>query len=123
MQFPTTYKRKAPKHISRGLKAFDLCFGALRHVVGVAKLIFFSRMTIYEALKLSGCMIEQLERAGARLSDHKYVGLFEDYRIARERGKKVSYIVAVLAERYSVSERNVYEIVKRLGSDCKSVSP
>ena len=80
-------------------------------------------MTIYEALKLSGCMIEQLEKAGARPSDHKYVGLFEDYRRARKRGEKVSYIVAVLAERYSVSERNVYDIVKRLGSDCKSVSP
>ena len=79
-------------------------------------------MTIYEALKLSGCMIEQLERAGAKPSDHKYVGLFEDYQRARKRGEKVSYIVAVLAERYKVSERNVYDIVKRLGSDCKSVS-
>ncbi|MDE5688585.1 MAG: hypothetical protein K2I18_08185 [Paramuribaculum sp.] len=80
-------------------------------------------MTIYEALKLSGCMIEQLEKAGARPSDHKYVGLFEGYQRARKRGEKVSYIVAVLAERYSVSERNVYDIVKRLVRDCKSVSP
>lgn len=68
-------------------------------------------------------MIEQLEKAGVRPSDHKYVGLFEDYQRARKRGEKVSYIVTVLAEHYSVSERNVYDIVKRLGSDCKSVSP
>ena len=79
-------------------------------------------MTIYEALKLSGCMIEQLERAGARPSDHKYVGLFEDYQRARERGEKVSYIVAVMAERYGVSERFVYDIVKRLAADCKVAS-
>lgn len=80
-------------------------------------------MTIYEALKLSGYMIEQMERAGVRPSDHKYVRLFEDYQRARKRGEKVCYIVAVLAERYNVSQRNIYGIVKRLGSDCKRVSP
>ena len=79
-------------------------------------------MTIYEALKLSGGMIEQLERAGAKPSDHKYVRLFEDYQRARKRGEKVSYIVAILAERYKISERKVYDIVKRLGSDCKLCS-
>lgn len=80
-------------------------------------------MKAYEALKLCGGVIEKLEKTGAKLSDYKYVKLFEDYQIARKRGEKVSYIVAILAERYSVSERNVYDIVKRLGSDCKSVSP
>lgn len=80
-------------------------------------------MTVYEALKLCGGVIEELENKGINPSDHKYVELFEDYRKALKRGEKVSYIVAVLAERYSVSERNVYGIVKRLGNDCKDVSP
>lgn len=80
-------------------------------------------MTMYEALKMSGCIIEQMELAGVRPSDYKYVGLFEDYHRARKRGEKVSYIVAILAEQYKVSERNVYDILKRLGSDCKNVSP
>lgn len=52
---------------------------------------------------MNGCVIEQLERAGARPSDHKYVKLYEDYQRARKRGEKVCYIVAVLAERYNVS--------------------
>lgn len=94
----------------------------LLNVVGVAKIIILKGMTIYEALKISGCMIEQIERAGAKPSDYKYVRLFEEYRSARESGEKVSYIVAVLAKRYSVSERSVYEIVKRLGNDCKAAS-
>ncbi|WP_289744321.1 hypothetical protein [uncultured Duncaniella sp.] len=72
-------------------------------------------MTVYEALKLCGGIIEKLEDAGAKPSDHKYVRLFEDYQNARKRGEKVSYIVAILAERYNVSERNIYDIVKRLG--------
>lgn len=80
-------------------------------------------MRVYEALKLCCGVIEKLEEAGVKPGDHKYVRLFEDYQNARKCGEKVSYIVAILAERYNVSERNVYDIVKRLGSDCKSVSP
>lgn len=79
-------------------------------------------MTVYETLKICGGLIENLEKAGIRPSDHKYLELFESYRQARERGEKVAYIVACLSKRYNVSERSVYEIVKRLGSDCKCVS-
>ena len=76
-------------------------------------------MTVYEALKFCGGVIETLEKSGVRPSDHKYVALFEDFRETRERGEKVAYIVACLSAQYNVSERSVYEIVKRLGSDCK----
>ena len=79
-------------------------------------------MTVYETLKICGSLIENLEKAGIKLSDHKYIGLFEDFNSAREHGEKVAYIVACLSSRYNVSERSVYEIVKRFGSDCKSVS-
>lgn len=79
-------------------------------------------MTVYEALKMCGGMIEALEKAGVKPSDHKYVALFEDYQRARKCGEKISYIVLCLAQRYGMSERNVYEVVKRMGSDCKSVS-
>lgn len=76
-------------------------------------------MTVYEALKLCGGVIETLEKAGIKPGDHKYLRLFEDFREARERGEKVAYIVACLSAQYNMSERSVYEIVKRLGSDCK----
>ncbi len=79
-------------------------------------------MTVYEALKLCGGVIEKLEKAGVKPSDHKYVALFEDYRRARQHGEKVSYIVACLAQRYNMSERNVYDVVKRLATDCKAAS-
>lgn len=80
-------------------------------------------MTVYEALKMCGGMIEKLEKSGVKPSDHKYIAMFEDYRRARKRGEKISYIVLCLAQRYGMSERNVYEVVKRLGTDCKSTSP
>ena len=79
-------------------------------------------MTVYEALKLCGGVIEKLEKAGVKPSDHKYVALFENYRRAKQRGEKISYIVACLAQQYNMSERNVYDVVKRLAADCKAAS-
>lgn len=55
-------------------------------------------------------------------NDYKYIKLYEDYNKARKTGEKVGYVVAVLAERYQVSERTVYDVVRRFGQDCKSVS-
>ena len=37
-----------------------------------------------------------------------------------DQGEKVSYAVAVLSEKYLVSERKVYALVKRFQSDCKT---
>lgn len=71
-------------------------------------------MTNYEVLKLMSEAMGGLERAGAKPGDYKYLRLFEDYAEAIERGEKVSYVVAVLADRYNVSERTVYDVVKRL---------
>lgn len=72
-------------------------------------------MTIYEALKFLSEPLERLEMAGVKPNDHKYVKLFENYQEARERGEKVGYIVAMLADRYGVSERTVYDVVRRFG--------
>lgn len=38
----------------------------------------------------------------------------------RSNGNKMTYIVAALSEKYSVSERKVYSIIDRLGKDCKN---
>ena len=46
--------------------------------------------------------------AGIRLEDEEFVDLYGDYTTLLEQGEKVSYIVAVLSDKYSVSERKVY---------------
>ena len=79
-------------------------------------------MTIYELLKFIGEPLERLTKTGIKAGDYKYIVLYEDYLKARKTGEKVGYIVAVLAERYGVSERTVYDVVKRFGQDCKSFS-
>ena len=52
------------------------------------------------------------------MEDVQYIELYNDYNRLLDEGEKVSYIVAVLAERYNVCERKVYTLNKRLQSDC-----
>lgn len=79
-------------------------------------------MTVYEALKICGSTLETLEKLGVRASDCKYVEMFEGMAEASDRGEKLSYTAKVLAERYAVSERTVWDVWRRLGSDCKGFS-
>lgn len=76
-------------------------------------------MKIIEVLKFNRELINRLKMAGIRLEDAKYVDLYTDYTTLLGRGEKVSYIVARLAEKYAVSERKVYALIKRFKSDCK----
>lgn len=52
------------------------------------------------------------------MEDVQYIELYNDYNRLLDEGEKVSYIMAVLAERYNVCERKVYTLIKRLQSDC-----
>lgn len=52
------------------------------------------------------------------MEDVQYIELYNDYNRLLDEGEKVSYIVAVPAERYNVCERKVYTLIKRLQSDC-----
>ena len=59
---------------------------------------------------------------GGGLEDARYIDLYADYTRLLDQGEKVSYAVAVLSEKYSVSERKVYALVKRFQSDCKTLA-
>lgn len=79
-------------------------------------------MKVYELLALNRELLERMCAAGVRLDDVRYVGLYRDYLRMKGAGGKVSYIVAVLAERYGVSERKVYGLLKRFGNDCTEIA-
>lgn len=75
-------------------------------------------MTIFEILKFNRELLDRLRRAGIRLEDAGYVDLFVDFNNMVAAGDKVSYAVAVLADRYGVSERKVYSLVRRFRDNC-----
>lgn len=79
-------------------------------------------MKIIEILKFNRELLKRLQTAGIRLEDTRYIDLYGEYKDMLDQGEKVSYIVALLADKYSVSERKVYSLVKRFQSDCKPVA-
>lgn len=84
----------------------------------VQKYYFLLNMKVIEILKLNKGTLKTCRKVGIRMEDVQYIELYNDYNRLLDEGEKVSYIVAVLAERYNVCERKVYTLIKRLQSDC-----
>ena len=76
-------------------------------------------MKVIEILNFNRELLKKLQTAGIRLEDVYYIDLYIDYTRLLDQGEKVSYTVAILSEKYSVSERKVYALVERFQSDCK----
>ena len=72
-----------------------------------------------EILNFNRELLKRLQAASIRMEDASYIDLYTDYTRLLDQGEIVSYVVAVLSEKYSVSERKVYALVKRFQSDCK----
>ena len=75
-------------------------------------------MTLFEALKFNREPLEMLMRIGGRQNDVRYIDLYDEYRAMKAHGEKMTYIAHYLAEKYSISVRKVYELVKRFGRKC-----
>jgi len=75
-------------------------------------------MTVFEILKFNREMLERLGRMGVRLDDTRHIDLFSEFCDMVNSGDKVSYAVAVLADRYGVSERKVYSLLRHFRTDC-----
>ena len=52
------------------------------------------------------------------MDDVQYIDLFNEYLALVTQGEKVSYIVATLADKYTISERKVYDLIRRFKTDC-----
>ena len=75
-------------------------------------------MTVFEILNFNKELLNRLTEIGYKPEDCKYIDLYSDYERMRRNGDKVTYIVNVLADKYDVSERKVYGVIKRFGNDC-----
>ena len=76
-------------------------------------------MKIIELLKFNKELLEKLNNSGIRMEDCQYVELYSDFENMRKNDNlKVTYIVEKMAEKYSVSVRKVYQLMKFFNSDC-----
>lgn len=87
-------------------------------MIGDAKLRKNIDMTLFEILYFNRELIKRLQNVGFKHDDCRYIELYNDYERMRADGDKVTYIVSCLSERYKVSERKIYSIVKRFGTRC-----
>lgn len=79
-------------------------------------------MKVIEILNFNRDLLKNMQKAGIRIEDIRYIDLYADYVRLREIGEKVLYIVALLSERYSISERKVYGLIKHFQSECTTVA-
>ena len=75
-------------------------------------------MKVIEILNLNKELLKKFQMAGIRMDDVQYIDLFNEYLALVTQGEKVSYIVATLADKYTISERKVYDLIRRFKSDC-----
>lgn len=73
-------------------------------------------MTNYEALNFNKGIIEGLARLDVKPADYRYIDLYGDYLALRAEDNKMLYIANVLGEKYNVSERKFYRLVKAFGA-------
>lgn len=67
-----------------------------------------------EIIEFNKELLQKLKEAGVKLDDYRYCDLFRDYTKMShtERNRKVIFLT--LAERYGISDRQVYNIVNHL---------
>ena len=80
-------------------------------------------MTLFEILNFNRELIDRLVSVGFKPDDSRYVALYADYMKMHGRGEKVTYIVTLLSDKYKVSERKVYTLIKRYGRECSAQVP
>lgn len=75
-------------------------------------------MKVIEILNLNKELLKNFRQAGIRIEDVEYIELYKEYQSLYNKGEKTTYIVSVLANKYDISERTVYDIIRRFKSDC-----
>lgn len=75
-------------------------------------------MKVIELLKIDQLVLRLLQESCVRVDDVRFVELYEEYQRILKEGYKVSYAVTLLAEKYGISERKVYYLIKKFSKDC-----
>lgn len=71
-------------------------------------------MIIYELLSFNKELLQKLYDCGINTVDFKYVEVYNEYLRLKKDNLKKAYIVSLLSEVYSMSERNVYNVLSKM---------
>jgi len=76
-------------------------------------------MKVVELLKIGRNLLETLQNSCIKVSDVKFIGMYDDYSSMVAEGHKISYISTVLSAKYNISERQFFYLIKRFERECK----
>ena len=68
-------------------------------------------MTVYEFLKVNETFIQYVLKHLPSVQLLGYLELYQEHLDLKRQGEKVSYIVAILADKHKVTERMIYKVV------------
>ena len=71
-------------------------------------------VSLYSVLKLNLNQLKLMSDFDIPAHYYRYIPMFEDYLQMRAAGEKMAYIIAVLTERYDVSDSTVKRVIKAL---------
>lgn len=75
-------------------------------------------MSIFELLFLNRDYLFCLKSLGIKIEDSNFLDLFIEYVKMKRDNQKITYIVAFLADKYQISIRKVYQIIRKMQQDC-----
>lgn len=76
-------------------------------------------MKAVELVKISRNALEMMSKYDIKQNDWQFVPMYEEYLAMRQKREKFRYVLAYLAEKYSLSESSVRRVIRRLGREVK----
>ena len=76
-------------------------------------------METIELLRLGCELLKLMSKNDIKVTDYKYISLYDKYVKLRKEGYKYWYAIHVLSEEYDISESACCRIVRRLGKSVK----
>ena len=72
-------------------------------------------MTQFELIKTNETILKAMLRYKIGILEVNNLMIYEEYKARKARKEKIGYIMCSLKEKYNISERSIYGIVKRMG--------
>ena len=74
-------------------------------------------MKNYEILKMNASLLQLLSKNGVSVNDVNYLDVFDEFMEMKKQGVKVRFIALTLADKYGMTDRSIFKIVKRMSQE------
>lgn len=66
---------------------------------------------------MNASLLQLLNKNGVSVNDVNYIGIFDEFMEMKKQRLKVRYIAITLAEKYGMTDRSIFKIVKRMSQE------